>query len=180
MKRYTKQVSWAKTFQVSSSNILVTLTTDRQAQSGEYPACPLESRSDHHRQQWTGERFFKEGKTELSSEFVEYEKDIELRKKGIERWVSTLQSVTIDSWLIIWSAFMPLRFHIMPTSQRRSDRLTPIPLMAPMEKKRSLWVKPWVWWWSRMDRIWFKLALVIDNMPKDWKSLAERGARLPW
>jgi hypothetical protein len=63
----------------------VTLTTDRQAQSGEYPACPLESRSDHHRQQWTGERFFKEGKTELSSEFVEYEKDIELRKKGIER-----------------------------------------------------------------------------------------------
>ncbi|GHJ84245.1 hypothetical protein NliqN6_0647 [Naganishia liquefaciens] len=39
--------------------------------------------------QWTGERFFKEGKTELSREFVEYEKDIELRKKGIERLHAT-------------------------------------------------------------------------------------------
>ncbi|KAJ9112319.1 hypothetical protein QFC19_000739 [Naganishia cerealis] len=39
--------------------------------------------------QWTGERFFKEGKTELSSEFVEYEREINLRKKGIERLHAT-------------------------------------------------------------------------------------------
>ncbi|KAJ9105385.1 hypothetical protein QFC21_001755 [Naganishia friedmannii] len=39
--------------------------------------------------QWTGERFFKEGKTELSSEFVEYEREIELRKKGVERLHAT-------------------------------------------------------------------------------------------
>ncbi|KAJ9120668.1 hypothetical protein QFC22_002598 [Naganishia vaughanmartiniae] len=39
--------------------------------------------------QWTGERFFKEGKTELSSEFVEYEREIDLRKKGIERLHAT-------------------------------------------------------------------------------------------
>lgn len=85
MKRYTKQASRAEVLQGASSDNLAILNTDRQAQSGGSPAGPLESRSDQHLQQWTGERFFKEGKTELSSEFVEYEKDIELRKKGIER-----------------------------------------------------------------------------------------------
>ena len=35
--------------------------------------------------QWTGETFFKEGKTELSPEFREFEKEVELRKNGLER-----------------------------------------------------------------------------------------------
>lgn len=42
--------------------------------------------------QWTGEKFFSESKTELSDEFQEFERDIELRRQGIERLHATSEA----------------------------------------------------------------------------------------
>jgi endophilin-A len=46
--------------------------------------------------QWTGETFFKENKTELSAEFREFEKDVDIRKNGIERYASVKRWTAIS------------------------------------------------------------------------------------
>jgi len=38
--------------------------------------------------QWTNEKVFSGEKTQLSSEFTQFERDIEIKKNGIERYVS--------------------------------------------------------------------------------------------
>ena len=48
--------------------------------------------------QWTNEKVFSGEKTQLSSEFTQFEKDIEIKKNGIERYViylSCLVSIVV-------------------------------------------------------------------------------------
>lgn len=110
MKRYTKQVSCPPFVHICSADDSLQISTNRSTSSARQVSLDSETApSIDHRffsssSQWTGERFFKEGKTELSSEFVEYEREIDLRKKGIERYVSDaywLELLAVDDHKLI-------------------------------------------------------------------------------
>jgi hypothetical protein len=43
--------------------------------------------------QWTNEKVFSGEKTQLSAEFTQFEKDVEIKKNGIERYVISTRAI---------------------------------------------------------------------------------------